>query len=149
MPTYSYSGDPSLSDVDAVRFLIDDTDPADWLFSDEEIGYLLATYGTVNLAAAEALYIIIRAIARNPNFRIGRWSEDRSTGLKILEEKADKLKAQGQTAGIYAGGIGVADKQAKEEDTDRVPPSFRKGMHDDPDTVNADIVHSGEENWGT
>ncbi len=41
-----------------------------------------------------------------------------------------------QSAGrLYAGGISIADKQAKESDTDRVAPRFGRGMMDSPGTI--------------
>lgn len=48
----TYSNDPSASPKDAVRFLIHDTE-SPWLFSDEEIQYMLSTEGSVYSAAAE------------------------------------------------------------------------------------------------
>lgn len=42
--SFSYSGDPSNSDLDLVRFLLWDTDETDVYLSDEEIGYMLTTW---------------------------------------------------------------------------------------------------------
>lgn len=57
--TFSYSGDPSSSDKDAVRFLVNDTSVAnDTNISDEEINWLIAQWGDVyeaGRAAAEHL----------------------------------------------------------------------------------------------
>ncbi len=45
-----------------------------------------------------------------------------------------------QSAGrLYAGGISIADKQAKESDTDRVAPRFGRGMMDSPGTIGPGI----------
>lgn len=41
MPTYTYSGDPSSSPLDEVRFLLSDTQ-SPWMLSNEEISYGLA-----------------------------------------------------------------------------------------------------------
>ena len=42
--TFSYSGNPSSSSLDLVRFLLQDTDSTDVLLSNEEINYLIATW---------------------------------------------------------------------------------------------------------
>ena len=53
--TWNYSGDPSLSSRDAVRFLIGDTDPNDPLVTDEEIAYALGRFTEPELAGAICL----------------------------------------------------------------------------------------------
>ena len=40
--TFTYSGTPSASQRDAIRFLLNDTDSTDVLLQDEEISYLIA-----------------------------------------------------------------------------------------------------------
>jgi hypothetical protein len=57
--TWTYSGDPSTSDKDAVRFDLQDTDASTPLMTDEEIAYLLTTWmprydSTVGVAAEAA-----------------------------------------------------------------------------------------------
>lgn len=61
---WSYSGDPSDSDKDAVRFLIQDTDTDDQLLSDEEIAYTLTTAGSLYQAAHDCAYSIASKFAR-------------------------------------------------------------------------------------
>lgn len=59
---WTYSGDPSTSDRDAVRFWIQDTDETTPLLQDEEIDYLvelwMPQYGSVLLTAAMAAEVI-------------------------------------------------------------------------------------------
>lgn len=50
----SYSGDPSTSDLDTVRFLIRDTDASDYQFTDAEITFLLTEWGDPYVAAWNA-----------------------------------------------------------------------------------------------
>lgn len=50
--TFTYTGDPSVSDRDKVRFLIGDTDSTDPHFQDEEIMWLVNTWNDVYEAAA-------------------------------------------------------------------------------------------------
>lgn len=55
---WTYSGDPTDSAKDEVRFLIGDTDSSSQLISDEEVNYLVGIYpasaGTANFLAAAA-----------------------------------------------------------------------------------------------
>ena len=43
--SFSYSGDPSASTLDAARFLIGDTDADSPIMQDEEIQYIIDTHG--------------------------------------------------------------------------------------------------------
>jgi hypothetical protein len=57
--TWSYSGDPGASDLDHIRFLIQDTDTTDQLFSNEELTYLNTSYGDPYSAAIAAVTTLI------------------------------------------------------------------------------------------
>lgn len=66
--TYTYSGDPAISDADAVRFLVQDVGDLTpsgvqlWLLSDEEIAWLLDQwldkYGSTLYVAAVAASVV-------------------------------------------------------------------------------------------
>ncbi len=65
MATFSYSGDPSVSLVDEVRFWVQDTNPDSndfWMLSDEEISYLIDQWldssGSVIFVSAVAAEVI-------------------------------------------------------------------------------------------
>lgn len=55
---FTYSGDPSSSDTDLVRFLVHDTIEADYVVQDAEITYLLTTWTNPYLAASHCAEII-------------------------------------------------------------------------------------------
>jgi hypothetical protein len=55
---FTYTGDPSVSNRDKVRFLIGDTLPADPHFQDEEIAYMLSEWGDVYDAARAAAEVL-------------------------------------------------------------------------------------------
>ncbi|NDC49455.1 MAG: hypothetical protein EBZ61_10335 [Micrococcales bacterium] len=58
--TFTYSGDPSTSTRNYVRFLIHDTDSTDALFSDEELNYVISEWGgDAYKAARECAEILI------------------------------------------------------------------------------------------
>lgn len=55
---FSYTGNPSLRDIDKVRFLLQDTDTSKATLTDSEIQFLLDEYKNAYSAAAEAALII-------------------------------------------------------------------------------------------
>lgn len=128
---WSYSGDPSSSSKDAVRFTVGDTDPSDQIFTDAEVNYSLTTYGSVNEAA---LSLAKAAVAKYAKL-FSSWEEKNGQKQgerpqqKFAQFKALVLELTAQrgrrVVGIYAGGISVADKQTQEQAADRVAPAFR------------------------
>jgi len=62
--TWTYSGDPSNSSKDAVRFTIGDTDDTDELVSDEEIAYLISIHNGVGMAAVGAARAVAAKYSR-------------------------------------------------------------------------------------
>lgn len=62
--TWTYSGDPSSSVRDAVRFTVGDTDETEELVSDEEIDYLLTIHNGVGMAAVGAARAIAAKYSR-------------------------------------------------------------------------------------
>lgn len=129
---WTYSGDPSTSSKDAVRFLIGDTDTTDQQMQDEEINYLLTLYGgDVYTAAIVAARSLASKYARFPDVRIGDYSTSNSQRFNAYLALAKQLE-QTQNVGLihkakpYAGGISIADKQQDEQNTDRVKPAFTR-----------------------
>lgn len=138
--TWSYSGNPSDSSLDEVRFLVGDTDSADQLVQNEEISYAIATESSSLLAAVR----VLRALA-------GKWARkaDKAVGdLKIsysqlqksflaLADKLEKTELSPLTGGLkgtpYAGGISISDKDSVADNTDRAEPAFKRGLHDNPE----------------
>jgi hypothetical protein len=137
--TWSYSGDPSANDRDAVRFLITDTDSADPLVGDEELEWLLTRHGSVNSAAVEACRQISRQFARAATGKqVGDLRLEFRTRAKDFADLADRLEAAGAlVVSGKAGGISVSRKRTVEADSDRTTPSFRRGLHDHPEASQA------------
>lgn len=131
--SWNYSGSPGDSDLDAVRFLIGDTDTDDQLVSDEEITWAL-TQGSVYNAAAICARSIAAVYSRLADKAVDdlqiKYSQKSAQYFKLADslESKDSHKA----LGVYAGGISVADKESIESNTDRVSPSFKRGMTDNP-----------------
>jgi hypothetical protein len=86
--TWSYSGDPSTSVRNYVRFLISDTDSTSPLFSDEELNYVVAEWNNDAYSAArECAEILIARFAREAD------SSSKSVGdISVSESYASKIQ---------------------------------------------------------
>lgn len=102
--SFTYSGNPDSSTLDAMRFMIGDTNPCDPLLQDEEINYLIGQYAgdgkTSSLLAAvfrqAATCLGIRTVKRS----LGPQSEDATARLNYFKEMADKYEKNLQYAGV-------------------------------------------------
>lgn len=122
-----YSGDPSTSPNDELRFILGDTDPNNPLFTDEEIQYMLDTAGSVYGAALLGCNSLIARYAGEVSRTIGSLSVSASDKMKHYITLRDTIKSGAARAALpYAGGISKSDKLAREEDTDRVQPFFTR-----------------------
>ena len=133
--TWSYSGNPSASDNDEVRFLVQDTDTDDQLVSDEEIAYAVANEPSNVSAAIRVCRALAMKYARKADKKVGDLSISWSQLSKRYSELAKELEDSDMISIIplpYAGGISASDKDSVEDNTDRVRPSFKRGMHDNP-----------------
>src|SRR5690606_25432890 len=139
--TWTYSGDPSSTDRDAVRFLIGDTDTDDPQVSDEEIDYLLTSHGSVNAAALGAARAILARYSRLVDKSVGdlRLSySQRVSGYKTLVASLQQRVAMA-VATPFAGGLSKSQKESVEDDSDRVEPAFER------DQFRPDGVLSGDD----
>jgi hypothetical protein len=89
--TFTYSGDPTSSATDEIRFMISDTDSTRPLLTDEEIAYIHAKwdalYGSTTLEAAVCCEIIAGKFAREVSVS----ADGVSVGLSELQGKYDAL----------------------------------------------------------
>ena len=137
--TTTYSGNPAASDNDWIRFQIQDRGPAfsddAFHFQNEEIASkLVDDAGNRLLAAGHLLQIWAIDLAQNPNFRIGRFSEDWAEAVKGMNTKAKELIAEAM-AGMtdaFVGGVSAIDKANRSANTDRTKGAFRRGQFSDP-----------------
>ena len=141
MATFSYSGDPSSSDGDALRFLVGDTGPIapaltpEFLLCDEEYAYLLTIYPKVLAAAAAAADALCARFARQVDELTGDLQRKCSQKSKAYSELADKLRKQASdpltsTPIAFGGGISCQDIQMREDLVDRFPDIFNIGQDD-------------------
>ena len=71
--SWSYSGDPTTSRKDQVRFYIGDTDENNQLLSDEEIASITATYTNPFWAAGVAANTLAARFAPSTEEKVGSW----------------------------------------------------------------------------
>ena len=126
--------DPALSDVEAVRFYIGDTNEKDPLLSDQEVEFALSIRSDDPLRAAIVCAGALAArFARESSYRIGQVSEtykQKSEAYERREKNLRSMLALSGGDGPYAGGISVSDVASREADSDRVKGQFSIGMHD-------------------
>lgn len=134
--TWTYSGDPSTSAKDAVRFRIGDTDADDQQISDEEISWLLTEEGSnIYAASAQACDGIAAKYARLVDQSAGELSVKFSQRQTHYTNLAAQFRAKNaKSAPIpFAGGISKASKESVRSNEDRVRPAFRRDMHSEED----------------
>lgn len=90
---WTYSGDPSESDLDEVRFLVGDTDSTDQLLSDEVIEYLIAKWTPVYDSNIMVAAMAAESIAAKFTREISYSADGVSVGVNELQTKYDNLAA--------------------------------------------------------
>ena len=134
--TWTYSGDPSSSDKDAVRFYCGDTDSAKPQVRDEEINFLLTEYPEPLLAAAMICDGLASKYADRPDVRIDGVSVSGSKLSEAYSGRAAELRRRAmRRVKPFFGGLTVSGKQSLKEDSDAVQPSFERGQFDNPQAV--------------
>ncbi len=137
MSTWSYSGDPSASDKDAVRWFSGDRFTSDQLVSDEEIAFTLTLEPDSRLAAAEVCEALAAGFRREADASDGDLSESASQKAKAFEAQAIRLRKMAKlTAAPIFGGLSISEKRTLREDTDLIQPSFTIGQFDNPEIPN-------------
>lgn len=140
--TFTYSGDPSESDLNAVRFLIGDTEPDEPLLQDEEIIYLNSQWSqshSVYWAASMAAEAIAARFARE----VAVHSDSQNVSTTELQQKyqtlAIQLRMQHQQmmAGGYVDAGGLLKNEFKDPNVKSL--AFGRGMHDDPEAGQQDL----------
>lgn len=106
-PAWSYSGDPTLSLRDAVRFYISDTDASNPLLTDGEIDFVLVAYPSALFAAAQCARTIVGKFTKQiTEKKVGdfslRWTNQAETYRALAASL--QLQAEQDGAQLFAGG---------------------------------------------
>lgn len=90
---FTYTGNPADSILDALRFMLRDTDIANALLTDEEINYIVANYKTINMQLAIGFRQCAATLSRQAIKRsLGPSSEDNTKRVSFYEAMADKYE---------------------------------------------------------
>ena len=135
---------PANSDADAVRWWIGDTDSTDVQLSDAEIQYALDTTGTVYRAAAWCARALKAKYSREINMRVGAGGEfrvDLSRMAQAYDELAEFLESRAIAyVAPWAAAISLDEKEAQEDDDDRVKPFFDRSLFAGKTTSNEEML---------
>jgi hypothetical protein len=143
--TWTYSGNPTTSTTDEIRFLIGDTDSSDPLLQDEEIAYLYNTwytiYGTVFYVASIACETIAASYAREASHSADGVSLQLGEIQAKFTKQAETLREQ--HASLLIGGIpDVGGVTAGEQPDPMIAPLiFGTGMSDN--------ISAGRQDYGS
>lgn len=140
--TFTYSGDPSSSAKDAVRFYCQDTNYEDVLLSDEEINYIIASWSGVTDHPMFLAAVACETIAAKFTREISYSADGVSIGTSELQSKfnqlaldlRDQYKASEIGGGPDIGGVFVGEVL----DPSIKPLTWAKGMHDNIDAGQQD-----------
>ena len=118
--TFSYTGDPSIDDVSRCRFLIGDTDGSNVLMQDEEIQYIVDTYGSDDNLLHYQLFLHAATLAsREIKRTLGPQSEDPTGRVQFLHRQANYYRSL-----LASKGVSIPKCS--------YPKVFYKGMHSNP-----------------
>jgi hypothetical protein len=132
--SWTYSGNPSTSVGDQVRFLVEDTDPNEQLLSDEEIAYLLQSVdGKPYTAAAQGLWQVWVKLSRQADSSVGdvhkvlsRRAEHFEGLYREMQRRARAVEGSSIFDGSIDGSL-LIDGDAVD-----ASPYFRGGQMDNP-----------------
>ena len=127
---WTYSGDPTASDRDAVRFEIGDTNTNDQQLTDAEIDYALAQRGSVIQAAIYCAERLISLYSRYVAQSVGAVNVQYNQRIDHYKGLIARLRLRGGKVTPFIGGQSLAGKIAADEDSDRNAPKFKRGMLD-------------------
>lgn len=133
--SWTYSGDPSSSPLDEVRFLIGDTDAASPELQNEEITYQLTIVNGTSpppasgnfLPAAYAAESIAAKYSRRVDKSVGDLHISYGQLQKQFQAIANRLRSRATIAAVpfYVGGLDLAQKRANDADPNLVSTAVK------------------------
>ena len=141
--TFSYSGDPASSQLDAVRFYSQDTDETDFFLTNEEINYIADQWSNVSDSPIYLAAVVCDTISAKFARELSYSGDGVSVGGSELQQKyatlAENLREQ-YKASVIGGGPDVSGILIGEQYDPTIKPlTFAKGMHDNPEAGQQDF----------
>lgn len=143
--TFTYTSDLS-TPLAKVRHLLQDVDSTRPLLQDAEINFHLTNNGSdVFSAAADAALAIAAYFGRKISRSAIDVTDDPQQTAQFYSSLAGDLRSRRNALlTIHLGGSSKSRRQSRKAETDRVEPSFEKGMDDSPEVSNRrDIETNG------
>lgn len=113
---WTYSGDPTSSELDKYRFFLGDTDPEEPILQDGEIQFVIDEYKSHNYRLFLLYDAAANFFARQIEFKVGPIEEKPQERMRHFRYKANYYRSSISAVGF--GGVKT------------VPTIFTKGMHD-------------------
>ena len=118
--TFTYNGDPSEDEIQALRFKLADTNANAPLFTDEELQYMIDEYGdNDDMLMYQAFSTAATKFAYQIKRSLGPQSEDPTSRMNFFKTKAAEAKRK-----LAIKGLSLPKYQA--------PKQFYIGMMDNP-----------------
>lgn len=134
--TFTYDGGDLTEELFQVRFLIGDT-IAPGELSDEEINWLISTFGNVGEAAIGAARSLFIRYSREVDRQVGdlkifysQKAKQYKDALVSLEDSISSGSIGNNASWVYVGGMYKAEEIADSQNDSLVQPRFRAGLHD-------------------
>lgn len=143
---FTYGNDPAASDVDAVRFLVGDTNPDRPLLDDREVEWAISQFPDQNLAAASLADHLFGFFASKGDFKVGPVNKSYSKVADLFKQKAAQLRAEACKGAIPSfPAINFTTKRVLQENTDLTRPQILVGISDNPFALqlNEEFTHLG------
>lgn len=126
-------------DISLIRLLVGDTDASNYLFTDNQITTLTASFNSSTLAAATVADALAAKFSRSVTFSVEGLSIQNSQKAANYRALAQRLRAQAVLTDDGALGASVlgtskSEMDAVDDDPDRPPSRFKVGMSDYPGT---------------
>lgn len=141
---WTYSGDPSNSDLDEVRYLSGDIDEDEQLASNAEVTYCISETGNKFTAAALVCDGIAAKLAREVTITAGAGGELKLRLEQMSEAFAKRAIVLRARAAIdatpYAASVSTARKEVQEDDDDRVKPIFERDQFKNTSSVDRNVI---------
>ena len=130
---FTYSGDPSSSVLDQVRYLIADTDADAFFLHDEEIGFEISQGRSPFFTASACALIIAAKLGRETEQRFEDIINKPQAAVSNYRILAQELRRRAINEGVgfgppQAGGIRRSEVENVKSDTDRITPAFTRGQ---------------------
>lgn len=132
--SWTYTGNPSSSNKDTVRFLVGDTRSDEPIVTDEEILWALSQNSNVYAAAsviADSISTYFSTLADTEE--IGPVKVQYTNRVKFYSQKAKELGNKAGTSGqlnVYCGGVDILERELNANDDSIAKPIFTIGMND-------------------